>query len=334
LVVDDALNFYTDISDCQIAKYSPEGKELFKIAREGEGPGDIKRLGWFAINPKDSMLYVTEMAGGNKRISVFSPEDGHFVRLWPSRLEWKNWDGISHIQCDNQGNVYVEAVKSHWRRHKTFSIGALEKVIIKFDSQGKLVKELYRMQSDFMADQGGKGNITIPYSNYLYWRVHGRYLFVRENHSRYIDVFLLNGKPVKKILLPFPRDEISREDLEKWEKRLISNPVIKQGIQEGWFDLKFWKKNLPFPKYKWVSGGQMFWGSGGELYSQKAAGYGNENENTWAVITPGSWKVEVYRFPLKHRLRCIKDHSFFFTVQETEGEEVLRIIDKEMVIKK
>jgi hypothetical protein len=55
----------------------------------------------------------------------------------------------------------------------------------------------------------------------------------------------------------------------------------------------------------------------------------------------GHWNryIDVFRlngcrFPLKHKLRCIKNNSVFFTVQETEGEEVLRIIDKEMVIKR
>jgi hypothetical protein len=70
LCIDDEQNIYTHYDSYSIIKYSPQGKQLLIIGRRGEGPGDIKRIGWFEINPKDSMLYVTELFNGNRRVSI------------------------------------------------------------------------------------------------------------------------------------------------------------------------------------------------------------------------------------------------------------------------
>ena len=45
--MDSKGNTYSDYGNHQISKYSPEGKLLVRFGRKGEGPGDIKRLGWF-----------------------------------------------------------------------------------------------------------------------------------------------------------------------------------------------------------------------------------------------------------------------------------------------
>ncbi len=332
LVVDDSYNFFSDTSRYQIAKYNSNGQELFKIGQRGEGPGDIKRLGWFAINPKDSLLYVTELANGNKRISVFSPLNGKFVRLWPCKLQWEKWDAISQIQFDNQGNIYLQTEKSDWRPLKNFTIGTVERVIIKFDIQGNKIKEMYRLKSEFMAQLAGKGNITIPYSNYLTWGISGDRLFVREHYGQHIKILSLEGNLLEKISLPFPKKKITTEDIDDWQKRVSGNPSIKQGIQEGWFDLKFWRKNLPFPKFKWVSGGLLFFGPNGEIYSQKATGYGNKKKNIWAMISPSLNKIIVHSFPGRHKLRYLKNNYFYFTTKNEEGETILRILEKDKVL--
>ncbi len=333
-IADESLNFYSDINEYQIVKYSSKGEELFRIGQKGEGPGDIKQLGWFTINPKDSLLYVTERANGNRRISVFSPENGHFVRIWPCKLDWLNWDSISNIHCDQMGNIYVQAEKIHWRPNKNFSLGAIERVIIKYGHDGTKIKEMYRMQADFMAMLKGKGNVTIPDSNYLSWKVAGKFLIVRENNKQDIDIFFLNGDLYKTIRLPFEKVKITEDYKDIWAKNRLEYPSIKQGIREGWFDLKFWRKNLPFPKYKSISGDQMFVDSRNNLYSRKSPEYDTLDENIWAIINLDSGKIGVYTLPFKHRVRLIKDHNFFLSTMNEDDEPVLKILDIQQVVKK
>ncbi|MCU0286256.1 MAG: hypothetical protein MUF15_07635, partial [Acidobacteria bacterium] len=93
-LVDSEGNFFTSASTNSIAKYSPKGEFLLEIGRAGEGPSDIKRLGWFALHPKNEEIYVTESFGGNRWISRFS-KNGNYLGEWKCELDWTKYDGLS-----------------------------------------------------------------------------------------------------------------------------------------------------------------------------------------------------------------------------------------------
>lgn len=322
--VDDEQNIYTHNDSYSIIKYSPKGKELLIIGRKGEGPGDIKNIGWFDINPKDKMLYVTERVNGNRRISIFSPGTGKYIDNWKFDFNWNRWEGIPIIQFDHYGNVYIETVKSLWRRYKSFEIGTHEKAIFKYSYSGKILKEFYRLKSDFMADKNGKGNVTIPHSNYLYWKINKNIVVIRENSKPYISVFDLNGQLKKIIDLPIEKRRFTKKDIDHWEEQLQAVQFIRKGIAEGWFDIKFWRKNLPFPKFKMFCGGQMFFDSSGFLYSYI---YSDENEkkNSWLKLDCTTGKNIVVNFPIERHLRCIKDGYFYFSIYDNEEPMALKI---------
>ena len=328
--VDEQQNIYTDYDSYSVVKYSPDGKELMRFGRKGEGPGDIKRIGWFAINPINKLLYVTERVYGNRRVSMFSTESGKYVDNWKFDFDWNKWEGIEYIQFDYLGNVYIEAVRSTWRRYKSFTIGALEKAVIKYSPSGKKLKEIYRLKSDFMAEKPGKGQITIPHNNYLCWKINKNRVVIRENSKPYIYVFNLKGILIKKIKLPFEKKILTDKDLDEWEKYLRSIPEIKRGISQGWFDLKFWRKNLPFPKYKNISGSQLFFDSDGHLYSKKASSE-DDKENIWAEIDINTNRIELINFPTKYGLIFIKDKNFYFDTFDKDGEDIIIIMNKESI---
>ena len=323
---------YSHYSQYSVMKYSLEGEKILEIGRRGEGPGDIKRIGWFAINPLNKLLYVTEMANGNRRVSMFSTSDGKYIDNWKFDFDWNKWEGIPNIQFDHHGNVYLETVRSVWRRHKSFSMGALEKVIFKYSPDGKNIKELYRLKSDFMAEKPGKGNITIPFCNYLYWRIDKERLIIRENLKPFIYVYDLNGVLVKTIKLPFKEQPFTEKDLDAWEKRLKSYPDIKKGIEEGWFDVKFWRKNLPHPEHKNISGEEMFFDSDGILYSKKHT-EDQDKENIWAGIDIDSGKMELINFPANYKLKSINDNYFYFKTLNDDDEYIIVKIKKESIKK-
>jgi hypothetical protein len=132
--------------------------------------------------------------------------------------------------------------------------------------------------------------------------------------------------------LPIDQIRFTDKDLDKWENNLRSNPSIKTGVKEGWFDIKFWRKNLPFPKYKNLSGYQMFFDSMGFLYSYKFKDQ-EEKANIWLKIDITTGENTIIDFPINHRLICVKDGYFYFSIYNEEDEQeqiVLKIMDKEL----
>lgn len=138
---------------------------------------DIKRLGWFAINPIRNNIYVNEFIGVNKWIYIFST-NGKYLGEWKCELNWEKYKALSIIKFDQKGTVYIQTEK----------------------------------------------------------------------------------------------------DLDNWETGVKSVRWIKRGMAEGWFDLKYWRKNLPFPGYKPVSGSHLFIESQGYLYIKKYSEYNSSHD--------------------------------------------------------
>jgi len=328
-ILDNQGNFYVNSGSHSISKYSPCGKLILKMGQKGEGPGDIKRLGWFSINPLNNTIYVTEFFTGNKWLSKFSM-DGKYLGDWKCDLDWINYDALSVIKFDIKGNVFLEAIKSSPRRYKDFTIGAFETVIIKFSPKGEKLKEVYTFTSDFYAEKGGRGNITIPFHSFLNWNIYNDKIIIRESHADFINVFSPDGKLEKRIPLPFKRLKIKEKDLDEWDSYLKSVQWIKKGIAEGWFDLKYWRKRLPFPKFKPVSVGQLFIDSQGNLYSKKHSGY-QLKENTWAKINLSNYKISIVKFNPDETLLYIWKNYFFFHKLDGKDNDILTKIDEKML---
>lgn len=330
--VDSEGNFFISAGNNSISKYSPDGKFLLEIGRAGEGPSDIKRLGWFALHPKTEVIYVTESFGGNRWISRFS-KNGNYLGEWNCELDWSRYDGLSFINFDNNENVYIQTVKSHYQRNKEFSLGTIENQVLKFSPEGKKLKEIYKFNADFNAEKGGKGNITLPFINYLYWTIYGDRIIIRENRDDFIRVLDTDGNLVKKISLPFKRDKIEEKDIDEWESQMKLVRWVKQGIAEGWFDLKYWRKRLPYPEYKPVSGGQMFIDSHGYLYSWKYPGY-KMMENKWVKINMATFDLQVVQLNPGEKIISIwKDYFFLTKIDDDDDESVIIKIHEKDILK-
>ena len=318
---------YVNSGSHSIAKYSPAGKLLLKMGQKGEGPSDIKRMGWFAINPIEKNIYVTEFLGGNKWLSKFSKE-GKFMGEFNCEIDWKKWHGISFIQFDDDGNIYLQLERSIPRRYKDFTIGTMEKALVKFSTRGKKLKEIYKIKTDFWADKGGKGNITIPFHNYLYWKIYNDNIIVKECKKDYISIFDLEGNLKKKVFLPFKKEKVAKKDLDDWEEYLKSLSWVKKGVSEGWFDLKYWRSRLPFPEYKLVSGGQLYIDPHGYLYTMKYSGYkiAHSAPTTWAKINLSKYDVSiVFSNPREWPLCDWRDNLFIKKLDEDDNYVVVKV---------
>jgi hypothetical protein len=331
-VVDGEGCIFVDSGSHSIAKYSPSGKLLLEMGQKGEGPSDIKRLGWFAICPIDKSIYVTEMAGGNRWISKFST-DGRYLGELNCEIDWTKWHGTSFIQFDRKGDIYLQLERSIPRRCKDFTIGTIEKKLVKFSPKGKKLKEIFSMKTDFWAEKRGKGNITIPFHNYLYWNVYKDRVIVRESKNKFINLFDLEGNLQKKISAPFEKEKVTREDIDKWEERIKTSRWGKEGIANGWLDLNYWKKRLPFPEHKPISGDQMFIDSQGNLYNMKYQGHYSK-PIVCARINLLTNKVTIFNFNQWERLLGIWKNYFFIMKWDGKEKYVVSKMDEKEFLKR
>ena len=322
-------NMFANYGTFSIAKYSPSGERLLIMGQRGEGPGDFKRLGWFAINPADNIIYTTEFVGGNRWISKFSLE-GKYLGEWKSDFDWEKYNGISYVDFDSEGNFYLQTENTLSNRYKDFTLGTVEKTILKYSPTGKLVKELYKMNTDFFCARDGKGNVTIPFHNYLSWIVYKNKLIIREHWGESLKVYTLDGSIEKEIKLPFNREKIRQKDIEEWENWMKSFPEVKKSIAEGILDLKYWRNRIPFPKYKPISGDKLYVDSHGNVFSKKYS-FLNDADTTWAIINLEKASSSIINFKQGEKLIGIwKDYFFFSTKDDEDNYAVLKKNEKEI----
>ncbi len=67
-------------------------------------------------------------------------------------------------------------------------------------------------------------------------------------------------------------------------------PDLRRRIKTGEFDLKYWIENLPFPQYKPVSGGKVYFDGHGDILSCKYRGFVNKFD-TWAKLNVETGKL-------------------------------------------
>ena len=316
---------FTNYRSHVIKKYSKDGKLILEIGREGRGPGDINRLAWFSINPKDEKIYVTELTDGNKWISIFS-KNGKFLDEWDIELDRTIWTGLSFIKFDKNGNAFLMATRTHWSKYKDFQLGKVERVIFKFLPDGKKTGLIYGLQSDFWADKNGKSNITIPFHNYVYYDLWNDYLAIRESWHDYISIYNLEGRLIKKLFLPFKREKVTKKDIAEWEEWLKSSPSIRKKISQGILDLNYWKKNLPFPGYKPVSGGKIFFDHNGGIFTKKFAGFTEGNPQTWVKINIKTGQTTYKQMKKNEYLLYVTKKSIYLLrIIDDENHEVVRV---------
>lgn len=320
-LVDNEGCLYTNFDENTIAKYSPTGELLLTIGKKGEGPSDIKRLGCFDINPLDNNLYVTEFYG-NKWISKFST-GGKYLGEWNCELDWKKCDAIPYIKFDDKGNIYLKITHSLSTRCKDFVIGNIEESIIKFSPQGKKLKELYHFKLDVYVDKGGKGNLTIPFNNTLSYVIYRNNLIIRESRDDFIQIFDLEGNLQKKILIPFKKEKVDQEDIDAWVKRIRTSTWGKRGMSEGWLDMNYWGKRLPFPEYKPISGYSLYIDSKCNLYNMKYPEM-NDTSIKCARINLLTGDTSIFNFtPGESLLAAWK--NYFFILKEDANEDYVVI---------
>ena len=321
LVFDHQGNMYIGYDEHSISRYSPGGEFLLKIGRKGEGPGDIKRISRYAFNPKDNTLYITEYYNGNRRVSRFST-NGKFVGAWNFEFSWSKYDVVSTIDFDKEGSVLLTAQKRNPRRYKDFILTNEVYDLLKFSPEGKFLKKIYTFNTDFDAEKPGNFQVTIPFQNALSWIVYQDKIIVKEISGDVIYVFSANGELEKKIPFPIKGEKVTDKDLDSWEKRLKSSSFIRKLMAMGNANVNYWRKSLPFPKYKPNSSWRMHIDSKGNLYLREYTQY-KKKDPVWFKVNLQTGKIDTLKFKPGEELCGIwGDYFFLYKTIEDEDEEV------------
>lgn len=318
-------SIYNSSGNHSINVYSPAGELTATIGKRGEGPGDIKRLGGFNVNPINGNIYVVEMYPGNKWISIFD-KTGKYLGDWKCNLDWKKWSGLGSIEFDKSGYAYIEAIKRSQERRKNFTVGFYEQVLLKFSPKGRELKELYRLKVPVYAEGSGKGNITIPFQSYLSWDISSDRLIIGETINNYVEVYDLDGNLKKKIFLPFKKKTVTKKDKDDWEKKIRESKWGEKGIAQGWLDLKFWRNNLPFSEYRPTAFYQTRVDSHGHYYCMEFPG-DKPIVYRWAKVDLSTAKVSIVTSSPKSWLLAMNSKGNFVLQYNEEGETTLVKLD-------
>lgn len=329
LDIDSKGNIFINRGNNKIIKYSSTGQLLKEIGQEGEGPSDIKRLGWFAINPLDDTLYVTEYIQGNKWVSQFS-NDGKYLGMWKNQLDKQKYDGLLRIKIDTNSNFYIEVAKFNWRKVRDFSIETEERELLKFSTDGRIVRSIFKLKEDIAAEKNGKSNITLPFQNYYSWYLFGDKIYIFEGYSTTIKVLDTNGKLLKEIPLPFKREKLESKDLDKWEQDMTNSEWGREVKAMGLLDMKYWRERIPVPEYKSIHCGSMFMDSQGYLYVQRFVSYDPLNI-ILVKINVNTNQMTLFQIQPNEYIRAIWK-NYFFIVKSTEDDEatLVKIDEKEV----
>lgn len=333
LVLDDQGNMYVGYDIHSIVKYSPKGEMLLKMGQDGSGPGDLKRMTWHALNPKDHFIYVTEYYEGNRWVSRFTT-DGKFVGAWNHKLDWSQYDVVSIIDFDSQGNVLLKAGKSNVKQYKDFRLNNMKEDLLKLSPDGELLATIYKFNSESAAYKDGNFTATIPFKNNISWVIYGDKIIVKETSGNFINIFSPDGKLEKKIPFPVKSEKVTEADIDDWEKEVNSWGWLKKATAEGRANVKYWRKRLPFPEYKPNSNWRMFTDLKGNLYISEYKGY-RKKDTAWFRINLQDGKTDRLTFKTGENLSLTWKNYFIFSKtnedEEEQTETITKIEEKELL---
>jgi tripartite motif-containing protein 71 len=96
----------------RVARYTPEGREVYAFGRIGRMPGEFERIQGLATN-RDGDIFVCDYYGHTDRVQVFD-QQGVFLRQWGGRGSGAGQlNRPSGLAVSDRGLVYVADAVNH-----------------------------------------------------------------------------------------------------------------------------------------------------------------------------------------------------------------------------
>ncbi len=225
-----------DRKDIHIKVYAPNGKYLRYIGKQGEGPGEIKRMGSFGFT-RQSGLFFVEFFGGHRWITIMDL-DGKLLQTIKIDIGNRIY-GVSRAHCTGDGG-FICTFSFEFKAEKRgdyFLLRAPMK-LIKIDARGKFVSEITAADDiQRMSYIGDGADAPVPFSPPFEWGVLPDNTIIFSNGcDKNLKVFNDRGVLVKviKTSLPDARD-VTGADLAKWRKE-YKNLLSHTAGDKLWYD--------------------------------------------------------------------------------------------------
>lgn len=217
----------------QLVEFSPEGRYLSSIGRDGQGPGEFYWLTSLQRGPNDSLFAFD---GQMQRLTVFSG-DGRLERTARFEVEAdvRGRDALVSAKRLADGvwvgrarDTNVHGAPGEIMRD-TISVGLLDGAL---DALQPLAHLPARMTATIV--RGGRRSWTAPaFSPRPVLALWGRCVFMSSAEDRSIFVFSSEGEPVTTFQGPGSPRSVTQEHVESWlDFKLTVNNVPEEERQE------------------------------------------------------------------------------------------------------
>jgi len=242
---DDEGNFYVvDYDNHRILKYNPEGKFLFTIGREGQGPGEFRSLS-IPLFDKDDNLYIDD--GLNRRISFFD-KNGQYLR------QVKYQERYSNVYFNSKGYM----VAAQWNIYTDADITKFTYVYGLFDDKFNIVAEFYKDEQELPSPTGRDESALVKsYAEVLsmsafapqlrYILANNDFVYLGYPEKYEIKVYSSEGKLVKKITRDYDPIPVSEKDKERYAEtsyERMTSPIFTEDMKKKVL------QQIKYPKYK------------------------------------------------------------------------------------
>ena len=228
-------NIYVyDESDVFIKVFSPQGRFLRKLAREGQGPGEIQRRDGVSIGfTADGKLFFTEYFRGHRWITCLQL-NGELDKVL--KIDLPGSFGVPDAVALPDGGFLAEFhVSGEPVKQKDYFLYKSPIKLSRLDKEGKIIAEIKKAEHlTRISSRPDGADSPIPYVPSFAWCLNkeGKVLF-SDGQSTTIEVYDLNGKrlPVVQTQLPEP-EKVRDKDLDRWREERKQSTIERN---PGWW---------------------------------------------------------------------------------------------------
>jgi len=216
----DGNIYIYDESDAFIKVFSPQGRFIRTLAREGQGPGEIQRRDSVSIGfTPDGKLFFTEFFSGHRWIT-FLKLNGELDRVL--KIDLPGSFGIPDAVALPDGGFLAEFhVLGEPVKQKDYFLHQFPIKLRRLNAEGKIVAEI--RNSEYLtriSTLPGGADSPIPFVPTFAWCLNkeNKVLFC-DGQSNTIEVYDLGGKrlPAFQTQLPEP-EKVRDKDLDRWRE--------------------------------------------------------------------------------------------------------------------
>lgn len=209
--------YFADRSNYKIYYYSPAGKFLTSVGRQGQGPGDFQR--WFGVfdAAENGDIFQVDFFGGNRRITHFTAA-GRLLDSVPIQTPGNN--GAEAIISLKDGNLALAILKSPIIEKKNpFLILHINVEFAIVNTRGKTLRVLAneKYPASF-SDTNDSGWPNFPYApNFLStYCPHTHTLISLVTNSPHLKKYNLTQQTITEIPHHIPLVKLTQDDINTW----------------------------------------------------------------------------------------------------------------------